>query len=189
MVLGCLFARGFFDFFYEFANFVKITWFWDITDCSITPLRNEYILLIKRQLGQSPPICLSLRVHLKGMQNFHCLFQISSLNRKSKIYQWLIQSISNCVIELIYDNICLSICSLNSWDIAFNVVKSDFIWVVDWVPDAEILAVLGYDYFWFGNPFGVGAIVEEGVLLLSFDVIKEKLFSFVTKEEFVSVCV
>jgi hypothetical protein len=52
------------------------------------------------------------------------------------------------------------------------LIHGDLVRLFNTVPHAEIVSVLGYNHIRVRNPADVLAVIEKGLLLLLFDVIK-----------------
>lgn len=167
----------------ELVDLAQVVCFSDVTKRCVASLGNIEILLLDRQLGECLPVCLDLRGHVEGLQNLHCLLKSLVLKGRTELNQCLLKLIRVGVCASVNDDLGLTLSSLNAFNITLDLIHGNFIRLIDGVPNAQVVAVLGNDNIGVGNPAYILAVVKKSLLLLLLDVVKVELSTLVSEQQ------
>lgn len=147
------------------------------------------ILSLNGEFSQRFPVRFSLIVQLRWVQNHGCLFKVSGFKCKPKINQSLIQWVSRNVAAIVVRNkhFRFSIFPFNRFDLSFDIVNCHFLWVINRIPNIQVLPVLRHHNFTLRNPFTESTIRQKCVFRHCGQVVNVKLFSLVLKKQFIRV--
>jgi len=100
-------------------------------------------------------VSLTFWSHVQRCKNLHCTFEVTTLDGKPKLNKGFIKSIIYSANSLIDDNLSPSFGSLYVFYISFDVIDSDLVWVLDVVPDVQVLSTLCHHYIRVWYPLDI----------------------------------
>ena len=170
----------------ELVDLSEVVSLGDVSKSSIASLSYVEVLLLDCHLSYSLPVGLSLWGELEWLEDLNSSGQSIVLKSSSKLDQCLIKIISYCVGSIIDKDFSLPFISLNGFNISLNLVHGHLVSLINAVPDAEIVPVLGNNNVTVWHPADELAVVEQSLLLLFLDVVQVKLSSLVTEQKLVA---
>jgi len=167
----------------KLVNLSQVISLSNVAKGSVASFSDIEVLLFNGKLSKSLPVCLNFRGHIERFKDLNSLFQTLVFKSSSEFNQGLSQLIRDSVLAEIHNHLSLSFCPLDALDVALDLVHGYLIRLIDRVPNAEVITILGDNHIGVWDPANILAIVQEGLLLLLFDIVEVKLAALVSEEK------